>query len=99
VRAPRLQCETRFDHRDGHDPVIMDAAEVALGNGCGTGQRRHTNDSGNSEKTFGSILNGTAFCTFLSRCHILVGLASRLRGGATFAAILAFIVVQQSLHG
>ena len=48
----------RIDHRNRYDLVIgeMYAAEAALGNGCGTGQRRHT-DSDNRENTCGSILD------------------------------------------
>ena len=49
----------RIDHGDRYDFVIgdMNAAEAALGNGCGTGQRRHT-DPDDSEKTCGGILDG-----------------------------------------
>jgi hypothetical protein len=57
--ALKISRNSRMDHRDRDDLVIskMNAAQAALGNRSGIGQRRAT-DSDNSEQTCGGILDG-----------------------------------------
>jgi hypothetical protein len=59
LRISSFQRNSRMDHRNRDDLVIskMNAAQAALGNRSGVGQRRPT-DSDNSEQTCGGILNG-----------------------------------------
>jgi hypothetical protein len=59
LRISRFQCDSRMDHRDRDDLVVskMNAAQAALGNRSGIGQRRPT-DSDNSEQTCGGTLDG-----------------------------------------
>jgi hypothetical protein len=59
LRISCFQRNSRMDHRDRDDLVIskMNAAQAALGNRSGIGQRRPT-DSDNSEQTCGGILDG-----------------------------------------
>jgi hypothetical protein len=59
LRISRFQRNSRMDHRDRDDLVIskMNAAQAALGNRSGIGQRRPT-DSNNSEQTCGGIVDG-----------------------------------------
>ena len=58
LRISRFQ-RSRMDHRDRDDLVIseMNAAQAALGNRAGIGQRWPT-DSDDSEQTYGGILDG-----------------------------------------
>ena len=59
LRISRFQRNSRMDHRDRDDLVIrkMNAAQAALGNRIGIGQRR-TTDSNNCEQTCGGIMDG-----------------------------------------
>src|SRR5260221_8419953 len=84
LRVPRFDHESRIDYRDKNELMMSDLdVRVALGDRSDTEQRRPTG-SDDGEETVSVCW--TAFCMFLQRGYIFVGLVSGPIVGLAFAA-------------